>query len=462
MSKDKAWQGRFEGKTAPIVERFTESISFDRRLYKQDIEGSIAHAEMLCRVGLLTAEELAAIDDGLQAICGEIEAGTFAFREEDEDIHMAIESALVTRIGDTGRKLHAARSRNDQVALDIRLWIRDEISNLDELALALQRALVRLAKRNPDLILPGCTHLQHAQPVLAAHYLLAYVEMLERDRSRLADCRRRVNVLPLGACALAGTSLPIDRQYVAERLGFESVAANSIDAVSDRDFVIELVSCLSIIAMHLSRLAEEWIIWCTEEFRFLVLDDSFCTGSSIMPQKKNPDVLELVRGRTGRVYGALVSLLTTMKGLPLAYNRDLQEDKEPLFDAVDTVRDCLEIFAALVDGVRFNESRIAETLDLGHLDATSLAEYLVAKGVPFRTAHHIVGRAVKECIAASTRLSDLSLSQLQEYAPEVDEDVCEVLGVERALASFRSAGSTAPGEVQRALKRWSDQLGVKD
>ena len=378
----KPWGGRFGAKTDRRVEQFTESISFDRRLFEHDIRGSIAHAEMLAHVGLLTPDECQQIVRGLSEIRAEIEAGRFAFVLEREDIHMHVEAALIDRIGDVGRKLHTARSRNDQVATDAKLWARDALDRIDARLMALQRALVAAAERHRDVILPGYTHLQRAQPVLAAHYFLAYVEKLARDRQRLADCRRRLNVLPLGAAALAGTTLPIDREQVAAALGFDGVAANSLDVSSDRDFVLESVFVLALIAEHLSGWAEEWVLWSTQEFAFLALPDAICTGSSIMPQKKNPDVLELIRGRTARVIGALTTLLVLVKGLPLAYNRDLQEDKEPLFDAFDTVEACLELAAVVVDGARLRADRIAERLDEGYLDATTLMEVPDRPGRP--------------------------------------------------------------------------------
>src|SRR4051794_39952068 len=404
----KAWGGRFEQSTDRRVEEFTESISFDRRLFEHDIRGSIAHAEMLAHVGLLTPDECQQIVRGLSEIRAEIEAGTFAFVLEREDIHMHVEAALIDRIGDVGRKLHTARSRNDQVATDTKLWARDALDRIDARLLALQRALVAAAERHVEGILPGYTHMQRAQPVLAPHYFLAHVEKLTRDRGRLADCRRRLNVLPLGAAALAGTTLPIDRSQVAAALGFDSVAANSLDVSSDRDFVLESAFVLTLIAEHLSGWAEEWVLWSTQEFGFLALPDAICTGSSIMPQKKNPDVLELIRGRTARVIGALNTLLVLVKGLPLAYNRDLQEDKEPMFDAFDTVEACLELAAVVVDGARLRADRIAERLDEGFLDATTLMEFLIREGVPQRTAHEVIGHLVAECeLRACRRLVDL-------------------------------------------------------
>ena len=372
---NKPWGGRFGEKTDRRVEEFTESISFDRRLFEHDIRGSIAHAEMLAHVGLITIEECHQIVRGLSEIRAEIQEGRFPFVLEREDVHMHIEAALIEKLGDIGRKLHTARSRNDQVATDAKLWTRDALDRIDARLRALQRAYVASAERHRGVILPGYTHLQRAQPVLATHYFLAFVEKLERDRGRIADARRRLNVLPLGAAALAGTSLPIDRAHVAKALGFEGIAANSLDASSDRDFALESVFALSLIATHLAGWAEEWVIWSTQEFSFLALPDAICTGSSIMPQKKNPDVLELIRGRSARVIGSLNTLLVLVKGLPLAYNRDLQEDKEPVFDAFDTVDACLDLAALVIDGAQLRADRIAARLDEGYLDATTLMEY---------------------------------------------------------------------------------------
>ncbi|MEM1305462.1 MAG: argininosuccinate lyase, partial [Planctomycetota bacterium] len=390
----KPWGGVFDAATDRRVEAFTESVSYDRRLAEQDIRGSIAHARMLQSVGVLSADECQQITGGLEAIGGEIAAGHFEFRTELEDVHMNIERALVDRIGDTGRKLHTGRSRNDQVSTDLRLWVRDEIDTLGALLADLQRAYVSRCERDAGVVLPGYTHLQRAQPVLANHYWLAYCEKFQRDRDRLADCRRRVNQLPLGTAAMAGTTIPIDRQHVADALGFEGLVANSLDSSSDRDFVLEFASVLSLIAVHLSGWAEEWVLWSTTEFSFLRPPQAFCTGSSIMPQKINPDVLELIRGKSARVIGALQSLLVLTKGLPLAYNRDLQEDKEQVFDAADTVRGCLELAAPLVAGAELNRDAIASRLDRGYLDATTLMEHLIHRGTPQRTAHELIGKLV--------------------------------------------------------------------
>ena len=454
----KAWGGRFAQGTDSRVEAFTESVSFDRRLYEHDVRGSIAHARMLAKVGLLTDSERDAVVSGLEAIRDEIADGRFAFRVEREDVHMNIEAALIDRIGDVGRKLHTARSRNDQVATDLKLWTRDALDRIDARLIELQRAFVGLAERHRDLILPGYTHLQRAQPVPAAHYALAYVEKLERDRGRVADCRRRLNVLPLGAAALAGTTLPIDRHYTAELLGFDGVAANSLDVSSDRDFALESTFVLTAIALHLAGWAEEWVLWSTQEFSFLALPDTVCTGSIIMPQKKNPDVCELIRGRSARVVGDLTTLITLVKGLPLAYNRDLQEDKEPLFDAFDTVEACLELAAVVVSGATLRADVIASRLEEGFLDATTLMEYLIAKGVPQRTGHEIVGKLVALCEHRRCRLADLSREDFTAAHELIGDDVTGSLGVANAVAAFRSYGSAAPSEVAKQLEGWKTRL----
>jgi argininosuccinate lyase len=454
----KSWGGRFSGATDDRVEAYTESISFDRRLYRQDIRASQAHARMLAEVGLLTAAEAQAISAALDAIMGEIERGEFVFSVKLEDIHTHIERALIDRLGDTGRKLHAGRSRNDQVVTDLKLWVREAIDQLDSQLVLLQKALLAAAQREHDLVLPGYTHMQRAQPVLAAHYFLAYVEKYERDRQRLADCRRRVNVLPLGAAALAGTSLPIDRESVRRQLDFAGIAANSLDVSSDRDFVLEFVFDLSVIALHLGGWAEEWVLWSTTEFGFLDLPDAFCTGSSIMPQKKNPDVLELMRGKTARVVGDLQHLLVLVKGLPLAYNRDLQEDKRALFDAFDTVSAGLELAAPLVDQTRFRREHIALRLEDGYLDATTLMEFMIGQGVPMRAAHESVGKLVRLCEERHVRLKDLPPELYEGIRPGLGSGVYAVLGVQNALAAFRSAGSTAPAEVAKQIASWRRQL----
>jgi argininosuccinate lyase len=460
----KAWSGVFGEATDRRVEQFTESIRFDQRMYAHDIEGSMAHAQMLANVGLITADECRQIEQGLGDIRREIEQGRFQFSIELEDIHLHIERALIEKIGDIGRKLHTGRSRNDQVSTDLRLWCRDAIDRLDASLAGLQWAFVGRCEPDRDVILPGYTHMQRAQPVLSAHYWLAYCEKLERDRQRLADCRRRINVLPLGSAALAGTSLPIDRGDTARRLGFvderggPQVMSNSLDASSDRDFVIELAFDLALIAEHLSGWAEEWILWSTAEFNFLKLPQAFCTGSSIMPQKINPDVLELIRGKTARVIGNLQALLVLVKGLPLAYNRDLQEDKERIFDSVDTVAACLEIAAPLVAGAELNRAAIAERLDRGYLDATTLMEELIRRGIPQRSAHEIVGRLVRTAMERGVRLMDLTLDELRHAEPSLDESVKSALGVENAIARFKSYGSTAPAEVDKQVKIWNERL----
>jgi argininosuccinate lyase len=440
------------------VERFTESISFDCRLFEQDVRGSIAHAQMLAVVGILTEDERDQLVAGLEQIGREIAAGQMKFRQELEDIHMHIEQTLIERLGDVARKLHTGRSRNDQVATDLRLWVRDAIDRIDGRILELQQAFVGRCDRDRDVILPAYTHLQRAQPVLAPHYWLAYCEKLERDRGRLADCRKRTNVNSLGAAALAGTSLPIDRHDTARRLGFEDVAANSLDVSSDRDFVLEFAFCLTLMAGHLSTWAEEWILWSTVEFSFLRLPQAFCTGSSIMPQKINPDVLELIRGRTARVIGALQTLLVLVKGLPLAYNRDLQEDKLPIFAAFDTVDASLELAAPLVAGAELNADEIARRLERGHLDATTLMEFLIRRGLPQRTAHHAVGALVAQANEKKCSLAELPLAEFQKIDANLDESVFNVLGVKNAVAAFASYGSTAPDEVARQVARWKEKL----
>jgi argininosuccinate lyase len=454
----KAWGGRFEQPTNQLVEAFTESISFDARLAEVDVRGSKAHATMLAEVGLLTGEERDLICATLDDILGEIERGELVFRQELEDIHMHIESRLIERIGDAGRKLHTARSRNDQVATDLKLYIRDAIDQLDELLTDLQRAFVSRSDTDADVVLPGYTHLQRAQPVMAVHYWLAWCEKYQRDRERLADCRKRVNISPLGAAALAGTTLPINRHRSAELLGFDSPAANSLDVSSDRDFLIEFTSALSLVAIHLSNWAEEWILWCTTEFGFLTLPDAYTTGSSIMPQKKNPDVLELIRGKSARVIGAATQLLVLVKGLPLAYNRDLQEDKLAAFNAYDTVRACLELAPHIVANARLNVDRINARLEDGFLDATALMEYLIRKGVPMRSGHEIVGRLVAECERRKCRLADLSLKDLQAACPQIAQDVFNTLGARNAVKALTSYGSGGAVQVAEQLSRWRERL----
>ncbi len=454
----KPWGGVFDGATDPRVEKFSESVSFDHRLYAHDIRGSVAHARMLAVRGVLSEVEMQQIVGGLEKIGHEIAAGTFSFSTELEDVHMNIERALTERIGDVGRKLHTGRSRNDQVSTDFRLWIRDAIDRLDEKLVDLQRAFISRTERDVDVILPGYTHMQRAQPVLANHYWMAYCEKLERDRTRLADCRERVNQLPLGTAALAGTTIDIDRQQVADELGFDGLVANSLDSSSDRDFAIEFCFVLTMVAEHLSTWAEEWILWSTSEFDFLTLPQAYCTGSSIMPQKINPDVLELIRGKTARVVGNLTSLLVLVKGLPLAYNRDLQEDKERVFDSTDTVEACVELAAAVVSGAELNRESIAARLDRGYLDATTLMEYLIGLGVPQRSAHEIIGQLVGKAMKQGVPLASLPLSDFQAAHKSLDEKVFKVLGVEQALKAFVSYGSTAPQQVAQQVQLWKERL----
>jgi argininosuccinate lyase len=459
--QQKAWAGRFSAETDPRVDRFTESISFDHRLFKHDLRASAAHARMLAQTGLLTPDECQQIVLRLSEIQADIERGDFAFAPEHEDVHMHVEAALVAKLGDTGRKLHTARSRNDQVATDLKLWVRDALDRIDERLISLQRALYAAAERHRGLIIPGYTHLQRAQPVLAAHYFLAYMEKLQRDRGRLADGRKRMNSLPLGAAALAGTSLPIDRQFVAGELGFEAVGANSLDLSSDRDFAVEAVFVLVMIAEHLAGWADEWVLWSTEEFGFLALPDAICTGSSIMPQKKNPDVLELIRARSARVIGSLTTLMVLIKGLPLAYNRDLQEDKEPVFHAFDTVEACLEMASIVVAAANLRADRIAERLDEGFLDATTLMEFLIERGAPQRAAHSAIGRLVALCESKGLkRLADLSDADLLAAHPELSPAARNRLGVSNAVKAFQSFGSTAPHQVEGQLQRWKRELGL--
>ncbi|GBE37267.1 argininosuccinate lyase 1 [bacterium BMS3Bbin07] len=449
----KPWAGRFKEKTAGSVEAFTESISFDWRLWRYDIQGSIAHARMLARQRIISGDDADRIITGLQEIASEIEAGKFRFQQDLEDIHMNIEAALIKKIGPSGGKLHTARSRNDQVALDLRLYLRAEVEGFIKTIKKLQRVLLRLAQRHADTIMPGYTHLQRAQPVTLGHHLLAYVEMFQRDRERLQDALKRINTLPLGACALAGTTLPIDRAYVARLLKFKRIAGNSMDAVSDRDFALEFLSIGSILMLHLSRMAEELVLWSTEEFSFIELPDAFTTGSSIMPQKKNPDVAELIRGKVGRVYGALIGLLTTMKALPLAYNRDMQEDKLPVFDTVDTLNSVLTILAEMLPRVRFNKKRMQETAAGGYSLATDLAEYLVGKGLPFRDAHEVTGRVVRYAIERDSELHELTLDEFKRFSPLIGADIFELLTIEKAVKRRNSRGGTSPDEVRRQVNR---------
>ncbi len=449
----KLWAGRFREKTSEIADSFTESISFDYRLWQYDVEGSIAHARMLARQNIISRTDAKKIINGLSAIAREITAGEFVFRKDLEDIHMNIETALIGKIGDAGRKLHTARSRNDQVALDIRLYLRSEIRDISLSIKQLQLTLLAVASKNLNTLMPGYTHLQRAQPVLLSHHLLAYGEMLQRDVERFNAVSARLNQMPLGSCALAGTTLPIDRAYVAHLLGFEAVAVNSIDAVSDRDFAIECLAASALLIMHLSRFAEELILWSTEEFKFMELPDAFATGSSIMPQKKNPDVAELIRAKTGRVYGNLISLLTVMKGLPLSYNRDLQEDKAPLFDTVDTVKSCLRVLNAMLPGITFNANRMRATAGDAYSTATDLAEYLVKKGTPFRRAHEITGKIVLSCVRQHKRLEELSLRELRRFSSLISSDIYSFLRPEESVKNRTSVGGTSPVEVKKQIRR---------
>jgi len=449
----KPWAGRFKGKTSKIVEHFTESISFDHRLWRYDIEGSIAHAKMLSKQRIISQEDYEKIIKGLKEIAKEIESKKLKFREDLEDIHMNIEAALIRKIGEVGGKLHTARSRNDQVALDLRLYLRDETREIVSLIEKFQKTLLSIAAEHIDALMPGYTHLQRAQPILLSHHLLAYVEMLQRDKARLQDTYKRINILPLGSSALAGTTFPIDRAYVAKLLGFDGIAKNSIDAVSDRDFVIEFLSDAAILIMHLSRLAEELVLWATEEFGFIELPEAFTTGSSAMPQKKNPDVIELIRGKAGRVYGNLFSLLTIMKGLPLSYNRDLQEDKLPLFDTVDTVKSCLNVLNEMGPAIKFNIQKMRETTKEGYSTATDMAEYLVKKGLPFRRAHEVTGKIVLYCIEKKKKLGELTLKELNKFSPLISEDIYSILAPEESVRGKISAGSTSPEEVRKQIRR---------
>ena len=461
MSTDKtnqSWGGRFSEPVDAFVARFTASVTFDQRLYRHDIMGSVAHATMLAKVGVLTDAERDSIIDGLKTIQSEIEAGTFDWRIDLEDVHMNIEARLTDRIGVTGNKLHTGRSRNDQVATDIRLWLRDEIDLILAEITRLQKGLLEQAEREAETIMPGFTHLQTAQPVTFGHHMLAWFEMLSRDYERLVDCRKRTNRMPLGSAALAGTTYPIDREFTAQLLGFDAVGGNSLDNVSDRDFAIEFCAASAVLMMHVSRMAEELVIWMSPRIGFIDIADRFCTGSSIMPQKKNPDVPELARGKTGRVYGHLIGLLTLMKGQPLAYNKDNQEDKEPLFDTVDTVIDTLRIFADMAGGITVKAENMRAAALQGYATATDLADYLVKKGLPFRDAHEAVALAVRACVDAGCDLADLTLEQLRAFSPLTGEDVFEVLTLEGSVAARDHVGGTAPRQVRAAIARVRTQL----
>jgi argininosuccinate lyase len=455
----KLWGGRFEKKTAEEVDDFHSSIHFDHRMYRQDILGSIAHARMLGRQGIIPAEDAERICEGLKQLLEDISLGKVEFSVEAEDIHMNIESLLTERIGDTAKKLHTGRSRNDQVALDTRMYSMEETNEILRLLAALESELLTIAEQNLDTFMPGYTHLQKAQPITLAHHLMAYFEMFRRDMERLQDCRKRINIMPLGSGALAGTTYPLDREWVAQELGFSAITRNSLDGVSDRDFAIEALSCCSLIMMHLSRFCEELILWSTDEFRFVEMDDAYSTGSSIMPQKKNPDVAELIRGKTGRVYGSLITLLTVMKGLPLAYNKDMQEDKEALFDGLATVKKCVSVFTGMISTVKFNKNRMERGALSGFTNATDAADYLVKKGLPFRTAHEITGRLVLHCIKKNKALLDLDLSELQSFSPLFGEDVYDALSLEACVNQRNVPGGPAAEAVKDAIrqgKAWLD------
>lgn len=447
----KLWGGRFQKSTDKKVDDFNSSIRFDKRMYCQDIRGSIAHASMLGKQGIIPREDADRIVAELKSILADIEAGKVEFLIDAEDIHMNIEKILTDRIGDAGKKLHTGRSRNDQVALDIRMYILDETAEIREMLLHTLSTLTELAKEHTDTIMPGYTHLQKAQPVTLAHHLMAYFEMLKRDLSRLDDCRKRTDSMPLGSGALAATTYPLDREYVADMLGFSSVTKNSLDAVSDRDFVIELASCLSVVMMHLSRFCEELILWSSNEFAFVEMDDAFSTGSSIMPQKKNPDVAELIRGKTGRVYGHLMGLLTTMKGIPLAYNKDMQEDKEPIFDCIDTVKLCLPVFCDMLSTMTVNRENMLKGSKGGFTNATDVADYLVKKGLPFREAHAVVGHMVARALDEGKSLDEFSLDEFKEFSPNIENDIYDAISMETCVNDRKIIGGPAKETVERAI-----------
>lgn len=457
--KSEAWSALFSEPMSELVQRYTASVFFDQRLWQADITGSLAHAEMLAAQGIISAEDHAAIQRGMAQITQAIESGQFEWKLALEDVHLNIEAALTALVGDAGKRLHTGRSRNDQVATDVRLWLRGEIDLIGGLLTDLQRALVAIAEKNVEVILPGFTHLQVAQPVSFGHHMLAYVEMFARDAERLADVRKRVNRLPLGAAALAGTSYPLDRERVARTLGMDGVCQNSLDAVSDRDFAIEFTAAAALCMVHISRLSEELILWMSQSFGFIDIADRFCTGSSIMPQKKNPDVPELARGKTGRVVGHLMGLITLMKGQPLAYNKDNQEDKEPLFDTVDTLKDTLRIFAEMVGGITVKPEAMERAALRGYATATDLADYLVKKGLPFRDAHETVAHAVKTAIAEGVDLSELPLATLQQFNPHIRDDVYGVLSLRGSLNARNTLGGTAPAQVRAQVARHRARLG---
>lgn len=450
----KLWGGRFTKETNQLVHNFNASLSFDQKFYKQDIDGSIAHVNMLAKQGIVTNEERFAILNGLESIKSDIENGTLEISPEYEDIHSFVEATLIERIGDTGKKLHTGRSRNDQVALDMKLYIRDEIGETDALLKELLAVILRIMKENVETYMPGFTHLQKAQPVTVAHHFGAYFEMFRRDRSRLHDIRERMNYCPLGAGALAGTTYPLDREFTAELLNFKGATSNSMDSVSDRDYIIELLSALSTIMMHLSRFSEEIIVWNTNEYRFIELDDAYSTGSSIMPQKKNPDIAELVRGKTGRVYGALMSILTTMKGLPLAYNKDMQEDKELTFDAIDTTKGCIALFTGMIDTMTFNKPVMEASAKNGFTNATDAADYLVNHGVPFRDAHGIIGRLVLMCIDKGISLDELPLEYYKSVSPVFENDIYEAISLKTCVEKRLTKGAPGPKAMLDAISEY--------
>ncbi|HPE06551.1 MAG TPA: argininosuccinate lyase [Smithellaceae bacterium] len=457
----KPWAGRFKEATAKTVEKFTCSLHYDSRLYYFDIEGSIAHATMLADSGIISRKEAAAIVRGLKSILNDIEKGRFVFDAADEDIHMAIEKELIQRIGEVGGKLHTARSRNDQIALDVRLFLRAEIDSICDLITRLQKQLVKQAKSEISTIMPGYTHMQKAQPVLLSHYLLAFAEMFSRDKQRLGDCKKRLNVMPLGAAALAGTGLPIDRHRTAELLNFPEISKNSMDTVADRDYIAEFIFTASLAMMHLSRFCEDLVLWSSDEFGFTEISDAYTTGSSIMPQKKNPDIAELIRGKTARVYGDLFAILTLIKGLPMTYNRDLQEDKEPLFDAVDTVKDCLAIFTEMLTHTKFNAAKMYQAASGGFSTATDVAEYLVAKGVPFRQAHEIVGNIVVHLVRNKKKFEDLRLSDYQTFYAGFKEDISSRIKLENSVNARTHLGGTAQTAVKERIREFEKKIGKK-
>jgi len=460
-AKKKSWEKRLAGEPDALMVDFVESLSYDKRLYKYDIVGSIAHAQMLAEQKLITKEELKAIKDGLIEISQEIAEGRFKFQKKYEDIHMAIEDALIKKIGEAGKKLHTGRSRNDQVATDIRLWMRDEIEILQAKIILLQKAFVKLAGKYTKDVMPGYTHLQRAQPIVIASYLLSFVEQFERDFIRLKNCKDLLNVSPLGSGAVAGSTLPLDRKSTAKQLGFRDISYNSIDAVSDRDFCAEFIFDCALIATHLSRLAEDWIIYSTSEFGFIRIDDSYCTSSSMMPQKRNPDILELIRSKAGGVYGSLMAMLTILKAQPSGYNRDLQEDKIHLFTASDTVRASLDMACAILGHTKFNTERISDGLDEGFLDATALAEYLVTKGVAFREAHGIVGSLVAYCEKKNKKLDELSLDEFNKYSSVIEEDVCESIDAAEVVSKYVTEGAAGPRQAKEQIAYWNKQLAER-